>query len=1043
MNCYPRFATFGAAVIAGFALWLGLSGTAGAFTIVGDQPIDTSTTWTASGSPYILIGNLTIGPGGVVNVQANVSIEATGDFAILVDGALQALAPAGPVYFGLASNASTSDWAGIYGRSGATVALGGAVIDKARVGVDCNGCFEMKLTAVNISYAGVAGLRAVDTPNISLDRIWIQSAAAAATFTNGTNMTWSGPSTVAGADGVWIANSTGVVLSGLRAVATAGGALHLDHTSNTLCRNLSLNGSTPITIMGVTNVTLEQLTIEGAGVSLGNSSTGVTIRGFRIESVSGRAIQANVVATILIWDGFVGAGSSQALYFRNIQGLRIGNAWIEANPLGVYLETAQDVLIQNVTIVAGGTGVLAMASVNVQVYSSTIVNGTGYSISLDTVDLFTAWGNNLVGCAAGAKSIGGSSSAWNQAGVGNFWFPANLTDSDGNGIGDFPLAVPGSSGETDNYPSMFAFWNAPPRLAGLVPPSGPEDASLNVSADLDDLLGRLQLTWTVSGGGTVLGAVGHQATLVFPTPGIVTITVSATNLANLTSTRAVLFRAIDITPPAAACEGPSSADGGNVVRFSSQNSSDNDPSALGSPYTLWTARNGSGVLVASANNSTSFDWIPPVPGAYQIICIVTDLSGNSNSTELSFSARDVFPPTIGARNPVVVPEDVQFTVNASGVTDDDPAFASTGSIRWVLSNGGATLFEGNGSSFARTLSEPGRYNLSIIACDEAGNCANATGILVVMDTTPPDLTAIGNFNVVAGTPAKLGTESVADNDPAFPNGASFSWHIDNGSGSLELQGGYVVVLFEAPGVYHGTLTANDASGNNASMPFDVHALDRTAPRIELDVPRTVELGEEGVFDCSRSRDLSTPLIALWDFGDGSTPIAGDHVVRRFVRAASLAVTVTVTDAAGNRESSTFALEVVDTRGPSLALTAPGNGEPTIDVLVGQLTAFAATAEDPSGPVSLIWDFGDGQSQAGSNSTHRYSAPGVFVVNVTARDAWGNSNSTQLQVRVATPPQGFNWLLPIALVSLVGLWAALLAWRRKRSLADGTRPIPPP
>jgi PKD repeat protein len=1041
MNPYLRFVLLGAGFLAGIAVWWGFPGTAIAFTIVGDQPIDTVATWTASGSPYVLIGNLTIGPSGVLDVQANVSVEATGDFAILVDGTLRALAPSGPVSFGLAPNATTPDWAGIQGRLGATVSLAGAVIDKARVGVECSGCNRLTLMDINISGAGVTGLRTIDTPNISLGDIWIQSAGAAATFTNATNLNWSGSSTVAGTDGVRIANSTGVVLSGIRAVATAGGALNLDRASNTSCVDLRLNGSSPSSIMGVTNVTLWQLMIERAGVSLGNSSTGVTIHGFRIEAVSGRAVQANVAATVLLLDGFIGAGSSQALYFRNTQGLRIENVWIDASPLGVYLETTQDVLLENVTIVAGGTGVLAMASVNLQLHGSTIVNGTGYSVSLDSVDQFTAWGNNFVGCAAGAKSNGGSTSAWSSGGVGNFWFPANLTDSDANGIGDLPIDVPGSSGETDNYPAMLAFWNTPPGLAGLVPLSGPEDASVNVSADLDDLLGRLRLTWTVGGDAAVIEAAGHEATLVFPTPGIVLITIRATNLANLTSMMVVPFRAVDSTPPAAVCAGPAYADAGTAAQFSSQDSTDNDPSLSGPPVTSWAARNASGVLVAGANNSTTFSWIPPFPGAYQVTCTLSDLTGNTNSSQIPFVARDVLPPRMGARDTLVVNEDVPFGVNASAVTDDDPEFSNSGSIRWVLSISGATLLDRNGWSFASLLAEPGRYNLTIVACDQAGNCANATGLLVVIDTTPPDVSAVGTFQVKAGAPARLGGENVTDNDPGFPNGASFSWQIDNGSGPLNLGGVYVVVLFEAPGVYRGTLTATDASGNVASGPFEVHALDQTVPDVELDVPRAVELGEEGVFDCSRSTDSSTPLSAVWDFDDGSAPVAGLRIVHRFLRVANLAVTVTVADAAGNGRSSTFALKVVDTRAPSILVTEPAGGERPLGVAVGQRVSFSAIAEDLSGPVSVVWDFGDGESQAGKNAMHGYSAPGTYVVNITARDASGNSNSTLLEVTVAAPPQGYNWLLPAALVSFAVFGVALLAWRRSHPKADEAQRLP--
>lgn len=51
--------------------------------------------------------------------------------------------------------------------------------------------------------------------------------------------------------------------------------------------------------------------------------------------------------------------------------------------------------------------------------------------------------------------------------------------------------------------------------------------------------------------------------------------------------------------------------------------------------------------------------------------------------------------------------------------------------------------------------------------------------------------------------------------------------------------------------------------------------------------------------------------------------------------------------------------------------------------VGQQITFTATVLGGAAPVSLTWDFGDGNSAAGTEVTHSYSAPGVYVVRLTA------------------------------------------------------------
>jgi PKD repeat protein len=51
--------------------------------------------------------------------------------------------------------------------------------------------------------------------------------------------------------------------------------------------------------------------------------------------------------------------------------------------------------------------------------------------------------------------------------------------------------------------------------------------------------------------------------------------------------------------------------------------------------------------------------------------------------------------------------------------------------------------------------------------------------------------------------------------------------------------------------------------------------------------------------------------------------------------------------------------------------------------VGQHITFSASVAGGAAPVSLSWDFADGSSGSGAEVTHSYSAPGVYVVRLTA------------------------------------------------------------
>lgn len=68
-------------------------------------------------------------------------------------------------------------------------------------------------------------------------------------------------------------------------------------------------------------------------------------------------------------------------------------------------------------------------------------------------------------------------------------------------------------------------------------------------------------------------------------------------------------------------------------------------------------------------------------------------------------------------------------------------------------------------------------------------------------------------------------------------------------------------------------------------------------------------------------------------------------------------------------------------------------------------AFAASASDVWGPVTLSWAFGDGSSGSGGAPTHVYMSRGTFTATVTATDAAGNSSSQSGTVTVTPSTSG--------------------------------------
>ncbi|MEE9163792.1 MAG: PKD domain-containing protein [Thermoplasmata archaeon] len=142
----------------------------------------------------------------------------------------------------------------------------------------------------------------------------------------------------------------------------------------------------------------------------------------------------------------------------------------------------------------------------------------------------------------------------------------------------------------------------------------------------------------------------------------------------------------------------------------------------------------------------------------------------------------------------------------------------------------------------------------------------------------------------------------------------------------------------------------------------------------------------------------------------------------------------VTDTSGNTATASIAV-TVDTVRP----TAVAGEDQTANA--GATVSFDASgSSDNVAIVSYEWDFGDGTTGTGETTTHTYTDPGTYTVNLTVRDAAGNLDTDLLTMTVVTepetPPPGFQVSPEVVIFGVVGAVAAaaagvaLLLWRRR-------------
>ncbi|MEM1055084.1 MAG: PKD domain-containing protein [Bacteroidota bacterium] len=164
----------------------------------------------------------------------------------------------------------------------------------------------------------------------------------------------------------------------------------------------------------------------------------------------------------------------------------------------------------------------------------------------------------------------------------------------------------------------------------------------------------------------------------------------------------------------------------------------------------------------------------------------------------------------------------------------------------------------------------------------------------------------------------------------------------------------------------------------------------------LDCPAELIQGESGSFMAMTNTDATPPVSVSWDWGDGSTG-AGMSASHTYRSPGTYTVTAT---AVGdyNSDMDTCVVTVVE---PQIPPTLTACRISPAQVGPGETVTLNGTVNsDASQPVSLSVNWGDGDTDSGTNfpTTHTYSEVGEYTVTATATNAFG-SDSCETTIRV--------------------------------------------
>lgn len=401
-------------------------------------------------------------------------------------------------------------------------------------------------------------------------------------------------------------------------------------------------------------------------------------------------------------------------------------------------------------------------------------------------------------------------------------------------------------------------------------------------------------------------------------------------------------------------------------------SDETDPVFTGCPSDIIVTANASctatatwTIPTASDNCSTITVTSTHAPGATfplgttPVTYTAKDATGNISTCTFNVVVNDLTPPVISgcpSSNVVVFTSASSCNANATWTAPTASDLCS-----------GVTLTSSHSPGAMFPL---GTTTVTYTATDQAGNIASCSFNVLVKDVTAPVFTNCNTADITKTTGATC-QASVTWVAPLATDNCSVTITSSHNSGDLFPTGTTVV-----------TYTATDGSGNTTTCAFNVVVIETSDP-VLVGCPSDIVV----------TADLNCEAIATWTPPSATdncgATLSSTHLPGATFAIGTTPVTYTATDAAGNTETCTFNIVVIDETGPVISGCLSDIHAPANSSCNAMVTWVAPQASDNCEGVTLT-------------STHN---PGdIFEIGLTevvytAEDATGNITTCAFNVIV--------------------------------------------
>lgn len=383
-------------------------------------------------------------------------------------------------------------------------------------------------------------------------------------------------------------------------------------------------------------------------------------------------------------------------------------------------------------------------------------------------------------------------------------------------------------------------------------------------------------------------------------------------------------------------------------------------------------------------------------GVYPVVLTIDDGKGLANSVD-----RDSLKVFINRPPEAVAGDDKDVCVGDIVVFDGskskDP---DNGLIRHSWEFGDGTVSDIFNPT--KTFEAPGTYRVLLTVRDDSGlaNDTHRNEMLVTVNPAPvanagKDILACANTEVQFDGSKSTDIDGVVNR---------FSWDFgDGGSGG----GDRPKHVFTQAGTYRVNLLIEGDNRGLCSPSSSDEVLVNiiNAPRGVISAVGQAALGETVEFDAARSyADAGEITEYEWDFGDGETAngVTASHA---YSKPGTYRVSLSVkADGIAEQCRSVTSHHIIRINDAPIA----DAGEDRVVEVNQALTLSGAASTDPDGGLSIYhWDFGDGTTAGGIETTHTWREPGVYDVTLTVTDNTDLSNNTakdRIRVEVKAAPQ---------------------------------------